>query len=60
MDLNAYLYKNPGIKNRKYKNNLKTKYGETKELKIPYTSNRIIQQVNKNPIKNGTQEKLTT
>ena len=42
MDLNAYLYKNPGIKNRKYKNNLKTKYGETKELKIPYTSNRII------------------
>ena len=34
-ELNAYLEENPGIKNGKYKRDLKTKYGEIKQLNIP-------------------------
>ena len=30
-----YLEENPGIKNGYYKRNLKTKYGEIKELSVP-------------------------
>ena len=33
-----YLEENPGIKNGYYKRNLKTKYGEIKQLSVP--SNR--------------------
>ena len=35
IELNAYLEENPGIKNGKYKRDLKTKYGEIKQLNIP-------------------------
>ena len=35
IELNAYLEDNPGIKNGKYKRDLKTKYGEIKQLSIP-------------------------
>jgi len=35
IELNAYLEDNPGIKNGKYKQDLKTKYGEIKGLNIP-------------------------
>jgi len=35
IELNAYLENNPGIKNGKYKRDLKTKYGEIKQLNIP-------------------------
>ena len=34
-ELNAYLEENPGIKNGKYKRDLKTKYGEIKGLNVP-------------------------
>ncbi|AGO60731.1 IS256-like element ISFac8 family transposase [Ferroplasma acidarmanus] len=34
-ELNAYLEENPGIKNGKYKRDLKTKYGEIKQLNVP-------------------------
>ena len=32
IELNAYLEDNPGIKNGKYKRDLKTKYGEIKQF----------------------------
>ena len=35
IELNAYLEDNPGIKNGKYKRDLKTKYGEIKQLNVP-------------------------
>ena len=35
IELNAYLEDNPGVKNGKYKRDLKTKYGEIKQLNIP-------------------------
>ncbi len=35
IELNAYLEENPGIKDRKYKKDLKTKYGEIKGLNVP-------------------------
>ena len=35
IELNAYLENNPGIKNGKYKRDLKTKYGEIKQLNVP-------------------------
>ena len=35
IELNAYLDDNPGIKNGKYKRDLKTKYGEIKGLNVP-------------------------
>ena len=35
IELNAYLEEEPGIKNGKYKRNLKTKYGEIKGLNVP-------------------------
>ncbi len=34
-EFNAYLEENPGIKNGKYKMDLKTKYGEIKQLNVP-------------------------
>ena len=34
IELNAYLEENPGIKNGKYKRDLKTKYGEIKQLMV--------------------------
>ena len=34
-EFNAYLEENPGIKNGKYKRDLKTKYGEIKQLNVP-------------------------
>jgi transposase-like protein len=35
LEQDIYLEENPGIKNGHYKRNLKTKYGELKELKVP-------------------------
>ena len=35
IELNAYLEDNPGIKNGRYKRDLKTKYGEIKQLNVP-------------------------
>ena len=35
IELNAYLEENSGIKNGKYKRDLKTKYGEIKKLNVP-------------------------
>ena len=32
IELNAYLEENPGVKNGKYKRDLKTKYGEIKQF----------------------------
>ena len=40
IELNAYLEENPGIKNGKYKRDLKTKYGEIKQLNRPFNSKR--------------------
>ena len=40
-ELNAYLEENPGIKNGKYKRDLKTKYGEIKQLNIPSSETRM-------------------
>ncbi len=38
IELNEYLEEEPGIKNGKYKRNLKTEYGEIKELEIAYST----------------------
>ena len=40
IELNAYLEENPGVKNGKYKRDLKTKYGEIKQLNRPFNSKR--------------------
>ena len=40
IELNAYLEENPGGKNGKYKRDLKTKYGEIKQLNRPFNSKR--------------------
>ena len=50
IELNAYLEENPGIKNGKYKRDLKTKYGEIKQLNIPGDSNfqtKVIEPYNR-------------
>ncbi len=39
IEQDQYLEENPGIKNDHYKRNLRTKYGELKELKVPGNMN---------------------
>jgi transposase-like protein len=39
IEQNQYLEENPGINNRTYKRNLKTEYGELKQLSVPRNRN---------------------